>query len=446
MSSATFYFPKNFKWGTATAAHQVEGGNTNNQWHIWEQTPGHIANNDKSSLACDWWNNAEADFDRMVEINQNAHRLSIEWSRIEPREGVYDTAAIDRYRQMLLGLRQRGIEPMVTLHHFTNPIWLEEQGAWENADLVVPKFERFAEKAAQSFGDLCDFWCTINEPNIYGVMCYLSGGRMPPGKEDMPLALRVMQNMMLGHAAAYHALHRVQPMARVGFAHHIRPMQPASRRNPLDGIAAKIVDGMFNWSLFNVIQTGKWDRLMGRGAPSAKALKGTLDWVGVNYYTRQFIKFQHQNNGSFFAEVSGHPEGAVISDFNYGEIYPQGFLIALRKTAQLGVPIYITENGLPDEADAMRPAFLAEHVRQIWLAANFNWNIAGYYHWSLVDNFEWGEGWRMKFGLYAVDHITQTRVLRKSGRLYGEISKANALSAEMVQEYAPELMEKMFPD
>lgn len=446
MSNATFHFPKNFMWGTATAAHQVEGGNTNNQWSVWEQTPGRIANGDTSGNACDWWANAEADFDRMVELHQNAHRLSIEWSRIEPREGVYDTAAIDRYRHMLLGLRQRGIQPMVTLHHFTNPIWLEEKGGWENHEVVVPHFEKFAEKVARSMGDLCDFWCTVNEPNIYGVMGYLSGGRMPPGKTDMDLTLRVIQNMMLAHAAAYHALHRAQPLAQVGFAHHIRPMQPANPKNPLDVIVAKVVDGMFNWSLLNVIQTGKWDRLIGKGAPSARPLKGTLDWIGVNYYTRQFLKFARQNNGSFFTEVDTRQDGAVISDFNYGEIYPDGLLRALGRVARLGLPIYITENGLPDEADTLRAAFLVEHARRMWLAVNANWNVRGYYHWSLVDNFEWGEGWRMKFGLYALDPITQTRALRKSGKLYAEISHANALTKAMAQEYAPELVERMFPD
>ena len=179
MADGILYFPKGFKWGTASAAHQVEGNNTNSQWWAWEQLPGKIANGDKSGLACDWWNNAEADFDRMVDMGLNAHRLSIEWSRIEPRDGVFDEAAIERYRAILLGLRRRGIEPMVTLHHFSNPIWLEERGGWIEEQVVVPRFERFVRKVVRALGDLCDLWCTLNEPNIYALMGYLAYGRMP---------------------------------------------------------------------------------------------------------------------------------------------------------------------------------------------------------------------------------------------------------------------------
>src|SRR5512141_197493 len=169
MAKATMYFPADFKWGTATAAHQVEGNNTNSDWWAWEQTSGHISRDQKSGQACDWWGDGfEQDLDFAAQMHTNAHRLSIEWSRIEPQEGVWDSAAIDRYRYMLAAMRRRGIEPMVTLHHFSNPIWIAEQGGWETP-LIVPKFERFVTKAAESLKDLCDLWITINEPNVYAL-------------------------------------------------------------------------------------------------------------------------------------------------------------------------------------------------------------------------------------------------------------------------------------
>ena len=182
-------FPSGFLWGTATAAHQVEGGNINNQWWDWEQQPGRIYNGDCSGDACGWWRDAEPDLDRAAALGQNAHRLSIEWSRIEPRDGVFDDAALARYRELLEALRQRGLEPMVTLHHFTNPRWLEECGAWLHPD-TPRRFARFVARAVAALGDLCQLWCTINEPIVYAAQSYLRGG-WPPGVKDGRTALRV---------------------------------------------------------------------------------------------------------------------------------------------------------------------------------------------------------------------------------------------------------------
>ena len=175
------HFPAGFLWGTATAAHQVEGNNRNNQWWAWEQTPGHIHQNQRSGLACNWWapGGAEADLDRAQALGQNAHRLSVEWSRLEPSAGVFDPAAFGRYREILTALRARGLSAMVTLHHFTNPLWFEAQGAWLNPHSVA-LFQRFVERVAGELGDLVDLWCTINEPNVVATLGYLVG-EFPPG-------------------------------------------------------------------------------------------------------------------------------------------------------------------------------------------------------------------------------------------------------------------------
>jgi beta-glucosidase len=446
MAEATHHFPRGFKWGTATAAHQVEGNNTNNQWWVWEQTPGHIRNGDTSGLACDWWNHAEADFDRMVGLGLNAHRLSIEWSRVEPREGLFDSAAIDRYRAMLLALRKRGIEPMVTLHHFTDPQWLTARGGWEHTDVVVPLFERFVTKVVRSLGDLCDLWCTLNEPNIYAGLGYMTEGSMPPGlTNQMERGAAVLCNMLLAHAAAYQALHQHQRLARVGLAHHMRHFQPLRPRNPLDAAVARMQSSVFNEGVLTALLKGRWNVLLARArVPGARKLRGTLDWIGLNYYTRQCTLYDAGSPGTLFGKLVNAPN-ALMSDFEYGEVYPEGMLPLLRRLARTRLPIYITENGLPDADDDQRPDFIVRHLRALWTAVQFNFPIQGYYHWSLIDNFEWAEGWRMKFGLFALDPQTQVRTPRRSAFVYRDIVKANAISSDLVREHTPNLLPALFP-
>jgi beta-glucosidase len=445
MPTATFHFPKDFRWGTATAAHQVEGNNTNNQWWVWEQQPGRIENGDRSGQACDWWNGTDADFDRMAAMGLNAHRLSVEWSRIEPREGVFDHAAIDRYRQMLRGLRQRGIEPMVTLHHFTNPIWLDERGGMLNPELAIPAFERFVERTVTALDDLCDLWCTINEPNVFAVMSYM-GGRMPPGMQgSIEDALRVVCGMLAMHTVAAQAIRRAQGRARIGFAHHMRVFEAMRKNNPLDAIAARVQDLLFNDALLKTLLSGRWHLALRRFAPSGvKLAANTLDWIGLNYYTRQATRFDGGGSQTGYGTIENFP-GAVMSDFNYGELYPAGLMKMLRRLHKTRLPIYITENGIPDHDDDQRPGFLVTHLREVWKAIQYCFDVRGYYHWSFVDNFEWSEGWRMRFGLYAMDEKTGERTLRPSGALYGEIARANALSVEMAERYAPETARHLFP-
>jgi beta-glucosidase len=444
MATATFHFPKSFKWGTATAAHQVEGGNTNNQWHVWEQTPGRIHNNEVSGQACDWWNSYEADFDRMAEMGLNAHRLSVEWSRVEPRPGVYDDAAIARYRDMLRALRKRGIEPMVTLHHFTNPIWLDEQGGMLNPQVAVPAFEHFVEHVVTRLDDVCDLWCTINEPNVFAVMGYM-GGRMPPGLlGSYEKTLQVVCTMLAMHAAAAQAIRRAQGRAQIGLAHHMRVFEALRKNNPLDAIAARMQDAIFNDALLSTLLTGRWHWALRRYAPSGfKLARNTLDWIGLNYYTRQATRFNGTGDTGY-GSIENFP-GAVMSDYEYGELYPAGLLKMLRRLHKTKLPIYITENGIPDHDDDQRPGFLVTHLREVWKAIQFCFDVRGYYHWSFVDNFEWSEGWRMRFGLYAMDEKTGARTLRPSGALYGEIARANALTTDMAARYAPDAAGALFP-
>jgi beta-glucosidase len=414
-------FPDGFRWGTATSAYQVEGNNTASDWWRWEQQPGRIKDGTRSGLACDWWRAAEWDFDRMAALNQNAARISIEWSRLQPRDDAWDEAALRRYLEMLRGLRARGIEPLVTLSHFTLPQWIADRGGWAWSG-IVPAFAAYAGRFAGEAGDDADFWLTINEPVGLLISAYLLG-QHPPGRRSPPALARAMINSVRAHAAAYRAIHAVQPAARVGVAAYLRPVEAARPSSRVDRYLSSIMDRVTNWMYLDALATGRLRGPLGIRAriPEAAA---TLDVLGVNYYTRTRLAFDARRPQTLFVRPV-ITEGAVYSDEAYGEIYPDGLLGVLRAARGYGVPIYVTENGLPDADDDLRPGFIVEHLRRIGRAIDEGCPVRGYYHWSLIDNFEWNEGWALRFGLIAVDPATQTRTPRPSAGLYAGICRAN---------------------
>ena len=442
MAQATFHFPRGFLWGTATAAHQVEGNNTNNDWYAWEQQPGRIAEGHRSGLACDWWNGRwREDFQRAAESGQNAHRLSVEWSRIQPAPGRWDEDALDRYLLMMRTLKELNITPMVTLHHFTNPQWLAELGGWEN-EKVVELFEAFTRRVVDALKDYVSLWCTLNEPNGFLVLGYLAG-IWPPGKKDLGAYYRTTVNMIQAHAAAYHAIHALQPHARVGMAINYRSLVPAKAWFPPDRWLARLYSGIFNDTLPRAAQDGIL-RLPGRRIRLPQ-VKGTQDFIGFNYYTRNILAFSLHKAKELFARLSYRPE-AEKSFTGFLANEPDGMLDGLKWCRRFELPIIVTENGIEDPDDRLRPRYLAEHLRQVWRAVNFNWPVKGYFHWSLVDNFEWERGWTQRFGLWKLDEHTQARSKRPSADFYAEICRENGLSAEMVARYAPEVFAEMFPN
>ncbi len=442
MEQSTMRFSKDFLWGAATSSHQVEGNNSNNDWWEWEKEPGHILDGRHSELACDWWNRAEEDFDLAREMGQNAHRLSLEWSRVEPREGEWDDDAIARYRQMLAGLRERGLEPMVTLHHFTNPLWLAEKGGWET-EAVVPLFERYVAKVAEELGDLVELWSVLNEPNVYAILSY-AGDRWPPGKQNLLLSFKVLSNMLLAHGRAYRVIHRLRPRAQVGIAHAVRVFDPARPNSRLDRWAASIPDRIFNRLTLIALTEGvlAFPLALNR---KVSDLIDSIDFLGINYYTRDMVAFDAGRPDELFGRRF-YAEAAEISDGDYGEVYPEGLYRLLKRFSAYGKPIYITENGLPDEDDDQRPRFLLTHLAAMHRAIEDGVPVKGYFHWSLVDNFEWAEGWSLRFGLIALDVETQERTVRHSGQLYKEICQAGAITEDMVKRYAPAVLDRMFPE
>jgi beta-glucosidase len=464
---ATYLFPSGFLWGTATAAHQVEGDNTNNNWYAWEQDPAHIFQGQRSGRACDWWGGRwKEDLDRAAETGQNAHRLSIEWSRVQPAPDRWDEDALDHYRQIVRGLVERGMTPMVTLHHFTEPLWLSEISAdilpsadgglsgntaglggntagysgWET-DAVAPLFGTFARRVTEALKDYVSLWVTINEPNTFVWGGYLGGG-FPPGKNDLKLAFQVMENMVRGHVAAYRAIHTVQPTARVGIGTYYRSFKPARSWLPLDKLAIRLIARIFNDQFPQALTDGTFNTLLGRKRIPEAA--HTMDFLGVQYYTRDMVAFTPLAPKMLFSRRY-YRKDAELSDTGFLANEPEGMFEALRWGKRYGVPMMVTENGIENAADTLRPRYIVQHIHQIWRAVNFSWPVKGYFHWTLVDNFEWERGWSQRFGLWELDPETQARKKRRSADLFGEICRTNGISSDTVQKYTPELFEKLFP-
>jgi beta-glucosidase len=441
MPEATFHFPRGFLWGTATASHQVEGGNTNNNWARWEDTPGRIIDDQKAGLACDWWGGRwQEDLARARDSGQNAHRLSIEWSRIQPEPDRWDDEALSRYVEIVRWLVNNGMTPMLTLHHFTDPLWLVDLGGWEN-DEAPAYFARFVRRVVSALKQYVSLWTTINEPNVYVLSGWVEGV-FPPGKTDLALAARVMVNLIRGHTAAYRVIHELQPDARAGVATNYRSFAPAHAWQPLDRLPMNTINQLFNKAFNDCLATGKLNLVFKKfNLPEAA---GTQDFIGLNYYSRDLVAFDLLKPGEMFARRF-YPKDAELSQNGFIANIPGGMWDGLKWAHSYHLPIIVTENGIEDQADALRPRYLIEHLHQVWRAANFNWQLKGYFHWSLVDNFEWERGWTQRFGLWGLDVDTRQRERRTSVDVYEAICKENGISSKMVNKYAPGIYEKLFP-
>ena len=440
-------FPDGFRWGAATAAHQNEGGNSANNWSLWEQQPGRIAGGQVCGLATNWWDleTAAADFDRAAGLGLNSLRISVEWSRIEPRPGEFDPQALAKYGEMVRLLRERGLEPMVTLHHFTDPVWLGELGGWENP-LIGDYFARFTTKVVDALGDQVNLWCTVNEPVVYAFHGFREG-LFPPGGRSWRRAAAVLRNMLLAHGRAYRIIHRMQGDARAGLAHHMRYFLPADPANPLDRRVVDLYDQMANRSTLDAVTTGKLGPIVGAGQVATQLID-TSDYIGLNYYSTTHVCFDQSQPRMMFARQAFMPHLASCECTSDGqpfcEINPEGIYLALKKLQAYGKPIFITENGLPDREDAQRPYVLATYLSEVWRAIQDGVDVRGYYHWTLVDNFEWAEGWNLRFGLIELDPETGERTPRTSAAVYSRIAQANGVPRKVLDQFAPGEAEKYF--
>jgi beta-glucosidase len=439
--------PEGFLWGVATAAHQNEGGNTGNQWSAWEQQPGRIYAGQRSGRATNWWDleTAAADFDRVAELGLNSLRLSVEWSRIEPEPGTFDRDALARYGEMIGLLRERGLQPMVTLHHFTDPLWLAALGGWENPT-VEDLFVRFVTRVVEALGDTVTLWCTINEPTVYAIEGFLDG-YFPPGVKSLRRTLGVLRRMLMAHGRAYRTIHRLQNNARVGLAHHYRVFVPAEPTSALDCRAAAWLNQAANRSVLEAVTRGRLTPLVGYGQQITHLID-SCDYIGLNYYSPARVAFDPTQPRWLFTRQSLDPN-AEASDKTplgvpYSQIDPHGLFVALKQVAAYGKPIYITENGLPDADDDQRPRFIATHLAEAWRALKEGVDLRGYYHWTLVDNFEWEAGWSLKFGLYELDEQTEERTPRVSAAVYGRIAQSNGVPKAVLERVAPQAVAAYF--
>ncbi|GCF09205.1 glycoside hydrolase family 1 protein [Dictyobacter arantiisoli] len=447
MGQQALHFPKDFLWGTASAAYQCEGGITNNQWYRWEQQ-GRIVSGDRCGLAANWWEAAEKDFLLAEQMENNALRLSLEWSRIEPQEGQWDHTALERYRSMLLALHRLHITPVVTLHHFTDPLWFAERGGFAKAS-NVRFFIRYIAHVVAVLRDVCSFWVTINEPNVYAFQGYLFGV-FPPGEKDILLTFTVLHNMMQAHVEAFYTVRRLQPESQIGYCLHYRLFDPAQPLSPLDQGAANVQETLFNWSVLQAAETGRFRFPSSPLLATIPHAAGTRDYHGINYYTREMVRFDPRRPLEAFGRRYPHP-GALSNDVglseSFGEIYPEGLyrvLKAVYRRTRGNKPLYITENGFSDRLDDRRPGALLAHLAHLHRAIREGIPVKGYFHWTLVDNFEWNEGWFVRFGLIELDPVTQQRIPRRSASMFGEICRANAITEAIVERYAPDLIKTIF--
>jgi beta-glucosidase len=421
--SSNFRFPEGFLWGGATSSHQVEGGNTHNDWWAWEQSE-RVA--ESSGDAADHFHRFREDFDLAREIGHNAHRFSLEWSRIETADGTFSDEGLRHYRDVLDALRERGIEPVVTIFHYTLPAWLASGGGLEHPEFER-YFTRFVTRVAREYGDLVRWWITLNEPVVQIFKGWILG-QWPPGRtQDFPAALRIMRTMLRSHVRAYHVLHAQRPDAMVSVAKHALALTPCNPHSRLDRLSVRVREYLFNHLFLDALHTGAlrvpgllWERL-----PQAQ----TLDFIGLNYYTRDFVK----NTGFSLPGLIGNVctlehHGNVGKRNELGwEIYPEGLAHFLKSYARYRCPILITENGLPTNRDDDRWTFMFLHLWQVARAVNEGVPVVGYLHWSLLDNYEWADGFKARFGLIEVDYATQCRTIRESARKLAEVIRRNEL-------------------
>jgi beta-glucosidase len=400
-ASTTRRFPNGFTWGTATAAHQIEGGNWNNDWWAFEHTPGSGVV-EPSGDACDSWNRWADDADTVQALGLDNYRFSLEWSRIEPEDGEWSIAALDHYARLCDGLRDRGIDPVVTFHHFTNPRWLSDRGGWELAD-TAERFAAFCERAAAHLGpDRMARACTINEPNIVA-FCGWVLGVFPPGRTDLGLAQQVGANFVDAHRRAVQAIRAAAPGVPVGLTLSMQEWTPVGDTDDDLAAARAQIDS-------------------GRGSMEDVFLAATDgdDFVGVQTYSRS-----RWGRGGMLG-----PEAGVAQLVMGYEYWPQALEATIRRAWEVTggrVPIVVTENGIGTDDDDQRIRYTRTALEGVLACLASGIDVRGYTYWSLLDNFEWAFGYGPRFGLVDVDRTTFTRTPKPSAAWFGSVARANAL-------------------
>ena len=418
-------FPPEFVWGSATAAHQVEGGNTNN-WSRWE-TQTHadgtpcVHGGIPSGRAAEHFERYPEDIALMRDaLKLNSYRFSVEWSRVEPAPGEFDEEAIAHYHRVVDALLEAGISPMVSLHHFTNPLWFEDLGGFEHRENIA-HFVRFAERIFAELGEKVSRWCTINESGPYAVLGY-GLGVFPPGVKSYQRMAHVLHHMMLAHVEVYERIKAIPggADAEVGLVKSVFQFDPYRRWNLAHWAAARVMDATFNESVLGLFTHGVFRvQIPTRATLIAEHPEavGKLDFIGLNYYSHLLISAVMKKKPPFVPNLRAHQ---TPTDMPYA-IYPEGFYRAIQRVSELGVPVVVTENGIADAQDDRRELWIRRYIYAMNRAMKDGCDVRGYHYWTLLDNFEWAEGFAMRFGLISVDFETQERTVREGARAYVDI-------------------------
>ena len=410
-------FPRNFLWGASTSGHQVEGGN-HDQWTVWEHENAERlardaekllveqqgdspvwkdvekqAKNPKnyiSGLGIDHYQRYKTDFKLAKELNLNAFRFTVEWSRIEPEEGQINQEAIEHYKAYIKALREQGLEPVLNIWHWTLPIWFEKRGGFKYRR-NLKYFKNFVHLVAKEFTKDVKYVITLNEPNVYASFSYQLG-IWPPQEKNIITMLRVYGNLVRAHKEAYYLLKHEKPSLQIGVATQLANIQAKDPHQFLDELSTKIMRYGWNWWYLNRI-------------------KDEQDFVGMNYY------FTDYYNGWFKRDNPTTPLNNLGWYMEPEGLYP----LLLRAWSHYKKPIIITENGVADHKDEYRRWWIEESIVAMERAVSEGVVIKGYFHWSLLDNFEWAQGWWPRFGLVEVDRAHgMKRTIRPSAKWYAE--------------------------
>lgn len=424
-------FPLGFLWGAATSSHQIEGGNAANDWWEWEQK-GKTA--EKSGRACGSFERYEEDFDLAKKLGHNAHRFSIEWSRIQPEENRWDEEAVRHYQNVINALKSRGLEPVVTLHHFTLPAWFSRLGGWEHPK-SAEYFSAYTRVMVRALGPDIRFWITFNELNVLTYKGYIEG-EWPPGKKSPWSCWRATQNLAKAAYGSYNAIHaeyrkQAWPACRVGVAQHLMCADPSDPTRASDRGAAKRRKFFNNDFILRLLMGKPDDWVVICGGCSGKGR--AMDFIGVNYYFREMVKTQPSGSlwERLIGEVDREHAGYKQSEKNDlgWEIYPEGLYRVMKEAAKTyGLPLMVTENGICTHDESQRVRFIQNHLAALKRAIDEGVEVFGYLHWSLLDNFEWSIGYSPRFGLISIDSTTLARTVKPSAEKYAQICRANRLA------------------
>jgi beta-glucosidase len=424
-------FPPDFLWGTATAAYQIEGawdedGKGESIWDAFCRIPGVIEDGQSGEVSCDHYHRVDEDLDLLAALGARAYRFSIAWPRVLPEgTGRVNDAGLAFYDRLVDGLLERGIRPFVTLYHWDLPQVLQARGGWPNAS-VAGWFAEYAQLVAKRLGDRVHDWITLNEPQVTAFAGH-QWGVHPPGVKDAATAVKVTHHLLLAHRAATDAIRAAAPHAAVGIALNLSPVDPATD-SPEDAAAAQLADGVANRWFLDPLYGRDWpqdvvERYGAIAPPSLDSYDGDLDFLGVNYYMRHVVR-------SAPGERLGYdvlPPSGRLTEMGW-EVHPTGLRRILERVHRDYAPraVYVTESGaaFPDEAerdDVERVEYLHDHFGAAADARDAGVPLHGYFVWSLLDNFEWHNGFAKRFGLVYVDYATQRRTMKASGRFFRSV-------------------------